>query len=157
MLILFNRVRLHPVASRVESVSERHKTRSLVEVDRKSELEAAVVRIMKEAKTLHQNALIAKVIEQVKHRFAPTPGDIKKSIESLCSREFLERSQQDRSFFTTPRYLQAIIFGNDTLNILLRKVNIFKSYLNYLREILILFHHTFLLYFNLMLNALILK
>jgi cullin 3 len=92
-------VRLQPVASRVESVSERHKTRSLVEVDRKGELEAAVVRIMKEAKTLHQNALIARVIEQVKHRFAPTPGDIKKSIEGLCSREFLACSDEDRSFF----------------------------------------------------------
>lgn len=98
-MICGRRVRLHPVASRVESVSERHKTRSLVEVDRKGELEAAVVRIMKEAKTLHQNALIARVIEQVKHRFTPTPGDIKKSIEGLCSREFLGCSDEDRSFF----------------------------------------------------------
>ncbi|CAB3364444.1 Hypothetical predicted protein [Cloeon dipterum] len=90
------RVRLHPVASRVESVSERHKTRTAVEVDRKSELEAAVVRIMKEAKRLHQNALINKVIEQVKHRFAPTPGDIKKSIDALCLREFVGRTEEDR-------------------------------------------------------------
>lgn len=68
-----------------------------VEEDRRHLVEAAVVRIMKACKGLHHNDLIAEVTKQLSFRFVPSPQFIKKRIESLIDREYLERAQDDRS------------------------------------------------------------
>ena len=69
-----------------------------VQEDRRHLIEAAIVRIMKTRKTLQHTNLIAAVIEQLKSRFMPSPQDIKKRVESLIEREYLERSR-DRKLY----------------------------------------------------------
>ena len=70
-----------------------------VEEDRRHLVEAAIVRIMKARKTLSHNDLIAEVTRQLHHRFSATPKFIKKRIESLLDREYLERSTQNNQVY----------------------------------------------------------
>jgi cullin 3 len=70
-----------------------------VEEDRRHLIEAAVVRIMKARMQLDHNALIAEVSRQLSARFRPMPQQIKKRIESLIEREYLERSKEDRKVY----------------------------------------------------------
>lgn len=70
-----------------------------VEEDRRHLVEAAIVRIMKARKALHHNDLIAEVTKQLSVRFVPSPQFIKKRIESLIEREYLERAQDDRRVY----------------------------------------------------------
>ena len=70
-----------------------------VEEDRRHLVEASVVRIMKTRKTLEHNHLIAEVVKQLSSRFNPTPHMVKKRIESLIEREYLERSRTDRRVY----------------------------------------------------------
>ncbi len=55
------RVKIQTVAGRGETEPERKETRSKVDEDRKHEIEAAVVRIMKARKKLQHNLLITEV------------------------------------------------------------------------------------------------
>lgn len=71
-------------------------TRAKVDEDRKHEIEAAIVRIMKARKKLPHANLVAEAIEQLRHRFAPSPIAIKKRIEGLIDREYLSRSPENR-------------------------------------------------------------
>jgi len=70
-----------------------------VEEDRRHLVEAATVRIMKARKTLHHNELIAEVTKQLSVRFTPSPQFVKKRIESLIEREYLERSLDDHRVY----------------------------------------------------------
>ena len=73
-----------------------------VEEDRKPQIEAAIVRIMKSRKELDHNSIVSEVTRQLSGRFLPNPAVIKKRIESLIEREFLERHPGDRKVY---RYL----------------------------------------------------
>uniref|UniRef100_A0A7N6BDY6 Cullin-2 n=1 Tax=Anabas testudineus TaxID=64144 RepID=A0A7N6BDY6_ANATE len=72
---------------------EMEQTRSAVDEDRKMYLQAAIVRIMKARKVLRHNALIQEVINQSKARFNPSISMIKKCIEVLIDKQYIERSQ----------------------------------------------------------------
>jgi cullin 3 len=71
-----------------------------VDEDRRHLVESSIVRIMKSRKTLQHNELIAEVTRQLSTRFSPVPAFIKKRIESLIEREYLERSADDRRIYT---------------------------------------------------------
>ncbi len=55
---------------------------------------------MKTRKTLDHNSLVAEVIKQMASRFHPQPADVKKRIESLIEREYLERDKDNRNVYT---------------------------------------------------------
>eukprot|EP01114_Cavostelium_apophysatum_P003635 TRINITY_DN1368_c0_g1_i2.p1 TRINITY_DN1368_c0_g1~~TRINITY_DN1368_c0_g1_i2.p1 ORF type:complete len:736 (-),score=233.08 TRINITY_DN1368_c0_g1_i2:74-2281(-) len=82
-----------------ETEPERQETRVKVDEDRKHQIEAAIVRIMKSRKTMEHSNLISEVTKQLASRFMPNPMVIKKRIESLIEREYLERSKTDRKVY----------------------------------------------------------
>lgn len=68
-------------------------TMTAVEDDRKMFIQAAIVRIMKSRKVLKHNALIQEVLSQSKVNFNPNIAMIKKCIESLIDKQYIERKQ----------------------------------------------------------------
>jgi cullin 3 len=70
-----------------------------VEEDRRHLVEASIVRIMKARKALNHNDLIAEVTRQLSVRFTPSPQFIKKRVESLIEREYLERSANEHRVY----------------------------------------------------------
>ncbi|VDM80599.1 unnamed protein product, partial [Strongylus vulgaris] len=105
------RVKVQLVTFKGESEPEKKETRtkvvlspfsfifSHVEDDRKHEIEAAIVRVMKSRKVLGHNNLITEVTQQLKHRFLPNPILIKKRIESLMERDYLARDAHDLKLY----------------------------------------------------------
>lgn len=98
----FYKVKISTVVAQKESEPEKQETRQKVEEDRKPQIEAAIVRIMKSRRVLDHNNIISEVTKQLQARFLPNPSIIKKRIESLIEREFLERDRIDRKLY---RYL----------------------------------------------------
>ncbi|KXZ56311.1 hypothetical protein GPECTOR_1g274 [Gonium pectorale] len=94
------KVKISTVAATKEGESEKAETRQKVEEDRKPQIEAAIVRIMKARQRLDHNTIITEVTRQLAARFVPNPATIKKRIESLIEREFLARDENDRKFYT---------------------------------------------------------
>jgi len=78
-----------------ETSEERTKTHEAVSKDRLYFIDAAVVRIMKARKTIDHRMLIGEVLAQLK--FPAASADIKKRIESLIEREYMERVEGDIS------------------------------------------------------------
>lgn len=74
-----------------ETVEESAATTEKVFQERNCQIDAALVRIMKTRRTLHHTAVIGEIFSQL--RFPHKPGDIKKRIESLIEREYLERDE----------------------------------------------------------------
>jgi len=95
-----HRVKIQAVSAKGESEPERRETRSKIDEDRKHEIEAAIVRIMKARKKLSFNNLVTEVTEQLKSRFIPDPQFIKKRIDGLIDREYLARTPEDRKIYT---------------------------------------------------------
>ncbi|KAK2868506.1 hypothetical protein Q7C36_000377 [Tachysurus vachellii] len=96
-----HRVKIQTVAAKQgECDLERKETRQKVDDDRKHEIEAAIVRIMKSRKKMQHNVLVAEVTQQLRARFLPSPVVIKKRIEGLIEREYLARTPEDRKVYT---------------------------------------------------------
>ena len=96
------RFKVGTVTAAKETEVEKQETRQKVDEDRKPQIEAAIVRVMKSRKEMEHNALIAEVTSQLTSRFLPHPNVIKKRIESLIEREFLER---DKDNYRNYKYL----------------------------------------------------
>lgn len=75
--------------ARPQDGAERKQTREKIDEDRKHQIEAAIVRVMKARKTLEHSQLVAEVIKQLSSRFSPNPIIVKKRIESLIEREYV--------------------------------------------------------------------
>jgi len=96
----FHRVKIQQASARQgEAEPERNETRKKVDEDRKHEIEACIVRIMKSRKQLNHNQLVTEVVEQLNKRFQPSPLIIKKRIEGLIEREYMKRSDLDRKMY----------------------------------------------------------
>lgn len=90
------RIKVNAIQLR-ETQEEAAKTQEQVLVDRQHAVDAAVVRVMKTRKALAHRLLVAEVLGQLK--FALTSADLKKRIESLIDREFLERDASDPTVY----------------------------------------------------------
>ncbi|CAN4082016.1 unnamed protein product [Withania somnifera] len=76
-----------------ETVKENTDTTERVFQDRQYQVDAAIVRIMKTRKVLSHTLLITELFQQFK--FPIKPSDLKKRIESLIEREYLERDRNN--------------------------------------------------------------
>ncbi|KFU89258.1 Cullin-4B [Chaetura pelagica] len=76
-----------------ETVEEQASTTERVFQDRQYQIDAAIVRIMKMRKTLSHNLLVSEVYNQLK--FPVKPADLKKRIESLIDRDYMERDKEN--------------------------------------------------------------
>ncbi|KAE8442006.1 hypothetical protein EG329_003942 [Mollisiaceae sp. DMI_Dod_QoI] len=74
-----------------ETKEENKETHERVQQDRQYETQAAIVRIMKSRKTMTHANLVSEVIEQTKKRGAVELSEIKKNIEKLIEKEYIDR------------------------------------------------------------------
>ncbi|KAG0338525.1 Cullin-4B [Podila horticola] len=80
-----------------ETPEENISTNERIFQDRQFQVDAAVVRIMKTRKQLSHTLLISELFEQLK--FAIKSTDLKKRIESLIDRDYLERDKTDPTLY----------------------------------------------------------
>ncbi|MEW5319419.1 MAG: hypothetical protein WDW38_010572 [Sanguina aurantia] len=83
-------------------VDEKKKVIEDVDKDRKYAIDAAIVRTMKSRKQLQHQQLIMEVVQQLTRMFKPDFKLIKKRIEDLIQREYIERDKDNAQVF---RYL----------------------------------------------------
>eukprot|EP00698_Gefionella_okellyi_P009448 TRINITY_DN23_c0_g1_i1.p1 TRINITY_DN23_c0_g1~~TRINITY_DN23_c0_g1_i1.p1 ORF type:complete len:736 (+),score=197.62 TRINITY_DN23_c0_g1_i1:50-2257(+) len=95
------RITVPPTSGRANR-QETTTTNKAVQEERKYKIDAAIVRIMKARRRLHINDLMAEVMQQLLKYFKPEPKMIKRCIESLIEREYLDREEDDTNTF---RYL----------------------------------------------------
>lgn len=93
------RIKINSIQMR-ETEQENEQTTERVFQDRQYQIDAAIVRIMKARKTLPHSLLMSELFQQLK--FPIKPPDLKKRIESLIDREYLERDEGSSSVY---RYL----------------------------------------------------
>ncbi|KAG7310387.1 Cullin-4B [Plutella xylostella] len=76
-----------------ETSEEQKATEERVFQDRQYQIDAAIVRVMKMRKQLSHNLLISELYNQLK--FPVKPADLKKRIESLIDRDYMERDKDN--------------------------------------------------------------
>ncbi|XP_058200172.1 cullin-1-like [Rhododendron vialii] len=83
-------------------VDERKRVVEDVDKDRRYSIDASIVRIMKSRKVLGHQQLVMECVEQLSRMFKPDFKAIKKRIEDLITRDYLERDKENPNMF---RYL----------------------------------------------------
>ncbi|XP_010259687.1 PREDICTED: cullin-1 [Nelumbo nucifera] len=83
-------------------VDEKKKVIEDVDKDRRYAIDASIVRIMKSRKVLGHQQLVMECVEQLGRMFKPDFKAIKKRIEDLITRDYLERDKDNPNMF---RYL----------------------------------------------------
>ncbi|OAX43154.1 Cullin-domain-containing protein [Rhizopogon vinicolor AM-OR11-026] len=92
------KIKISTVSAKIETNKERKETRNRIDEERQHQTEACIVRIMKNRKHMTHNDLLNEVTRQLASRFQPNPQNIKKRIEGLIDREYLERCEDRKSY-----------------------------------------------------------
>merc|ERR1712232_1454517 len=91
------------------SLDTRERDNKRVQEDRGLAIDATIVRIMRARKTLLHQQLHAEVLSQLSF-FKPEPRFVKRRIEALIEREYVERSSENNNIYT-------VRVRNDMLNV----------------------------------------
>lgn len=78
---------------RAEQKAEATEVLQSVDEDRKFVYQATIVRLMKARKTMKHQALIQDVAQTISSKFTPKVAEIKKAIDYLIDKEYLERGE----------------------------------------------------------------
>ncbi|CAG9322645.1 unnamed protein product [Blepharisma stoltei] len=74
-------------------------SQTMVDEERKHVIESAIIRVMKSRRELEHPNLIVEVCKLVSHRFTPDIKTVKKRIESLIERDYLERDERNINLY----------------------------------------------------------
>ena len=93
------KIKVPVMFSKIQKQVENADLQEKVEDDRKHMIEATLVKVMKSRKRLSHNDLITEATKILSNKFIPDVTVIKKRIEGLIEREYLERDKDDRKFY----------------------------------------------------------
>ncbi|KAL4062116.1 Cullin, partial [Scleroderma citrinum] len=92
------KIKIGTISAKVETTEERKETKERIDEERQYQMEACIVRIMKDRKHMTHIDLVNEVTRHLASRFQPNPQNIKKRIEHLIDREYLERCADRKSY-----------------------------------------------------------
>ncbi|KAK9462049.1 Cullin family-domain-containing protein [Lipomyces oligophaga] len=84
-----------------ETPEENKETHDQVQRDRQYEIQACIIRIMKTRKTIKHVELVTQTIDATKNRGTLDMSEIKKNIEKLIEKEYMERDGADTYVYLT--------------------------------------------------------
>ena len=90
------RIKINSILLR-DTSDDNDRTREEVFRDRQYLVDAVCVRIMKTRKRMNHQSLISELLQQL--RWPARPQDLKKRIESLIERDYIERDSDDPSIY----------------------------------------------------------
>lgn len=93
------KIKLPVLCSKQQKSAETDELTKKVDDDRKLIIDAAIVRIMKSRKRMDHPSLIMETTKHLSTKFMPDPQMIKKRIEGLIDREYVERDKDDKKYY----------------------------------------------------------
>ena len=76
----------------------RYAQRHVCHNEHASHTQAAVVRVMKSRREVPHTDLLTAVVSQLKDTFTPIQQDIKKNIENLIEKDYIERTPDGKAY-----------------------------------------------------------
>lgn len=93
------KIRLPIAHAKETKAAEKTEVIEKVDEDRRHMVEATIVKVMKTRRRIDHNSLIVETNKILSQKFNPDLTMIKKRIEALIEREYMERDTEDRRFY----------------------------------------------------------